>query len=289
RHPGEDLWLEATRMAERLRGPLALIATLAQSDVSAAQTRAAGASSDASLAPGAHLILGAAEDALKDIDAIGSRVDHAVALSKNAPVGLEEIVCGALGRMGRAAGFAVHYPRQALRTNLLVAENILQRCFELAALENAGIVRLGVAPLALDARRLRLKVSFNTGLTVADRRGRLPALRGLENLVASFGGQLEIAWHPDAGETTLDLTMPGRLETQDPAAVSRTRPEGLTAPTPFGRAFSEPGRSDAAPQGGLSALSRRAPDVADAAIPGVSRPGVSTPDAPGRDDFKRSA
>ncbi len=228
----EDTWTEATGLAERLRGPLAMIATLAKT----LPDNASGGGGSAPT-PASSLILAAAEEALNLVDGIGFETARTHGARSTSSVDLGHLVRDELALIDPNAQLSATYPRLMLRTDPSLIENILHRCMELVSMDVGSFVRVTVAPLAMDIHALRLRVTFDTSHQGTGQSGRREARRALENLLASYGSALHIDWDGEHGETTLEMSIPGRIDFRAPAEASRMRPEGLTAPTPSGRAL----------------------------------------------------
>ena len=241
-------------IAESMRGPLSLILSLAEgperprppSDA-AARNAVAGADAQGE-PPHRHdptraLISKAAQDALAQIDALENVTVHVGGPSILRSLDFGHLVRDRTARVDPEAKLSITYPRISLRADRPLLENALDRCLELAVAASASFARLSVQPMALAVGHVRMQLTFDHEADAAPHPqgpngSSTEALNALVRLMHRYGGAAKAASDPVHGETTIHLTLPGRIDYSGPAVIAGARSEGSTAPIPFERALS---------------------------------------------------
>ncbi|MEM6738797.1 MAG: PAS domain-containing protein [Pseudomonadota bacterium] len=231
----EDVAATAATLAERVRGPVALILSLAKT-LDPAEARGAISTSQANATYA--LVVSSAEDAMRSLDGINVEPGTTDGTARQKLVDMSHVLRDQTALVDPHAALAVTYPRLALHMDAHLLDNIIARILEVVVDGGARFLRVTAEPLTLDMHRVLVTVTFDSDPNVQpmDDPERTNRLAGIDRLVTSHSGAFAVTWDADNRETTLQLRLVGRIDFKGPVAQSRMRSEGVTAPMPSERA-----------------------------------------------------
>ncbi|MEM1432344.1 MAG: hypothetical protein AAGG09_23035, partial [Pseudomonadota bacterium] len=221
----EDVATAATAMAQRMRGPLSLILSLAET-CNGAEARAPDPAGGRigrgrgsrrptdPLAATHTLIQQTAREAIQAVDRIETATARRFGPQELRAVDLSHIVRDRVALIDPDGLLAVTYPRLFLRTDADLIENALERGFEIVSMDAASFVRLTVDSATVDMDRFRMRLTFDANALPARAAlaRRSASLAGLEQLLTSHGGSMATPPGGAPGETILELSLPGRVD-----------------------------------------------------------------------------